>query len=46
MTKTYTISREALKSENFKSYELQKSGDKVKNKDFSLLASIIRQLNN
>lgn len=44
MTKTYIITREALKEENFKSYELQKSGDKVKNKDFSLLANIIKQI--
>ena len=44
MTKTYTISREALKEENFKSYKFQKAGEKVKNKDISLLANIIKQI--
>jgi hypothetical protein len=44
MTKTYTITREALKKQNFSSAVITKQGAKKEIRDVSLIAKILKEL--
>jgi hypothetical protein len=44
MTKTYTITREALKKQNFSSAVITKQGEKKQVRDVHLLAKILKEI--
>ena len=44
MTKTYTITREALKNKNFSSAVIIKQGAKKEVRDVALIAKILKEL--
>jgi hypothetical protein len=44
MTKTYTITREDLKKQNFSSAVITKQGSKKEIRDVSLIAKILKEL--